>query len=100
MHELDARHLLAEHLELADLVVEPADVRLGELHAAELLGIVDGDPADVGDRLAAALDAEPLELLEGLGGRADGLVDAAEHAVGAGAGAARRSGRLRSRGPR
>ena len=65
-------------------MVEPADFRLGKLHAAEFLGIIDRDPPHVGDRFAAAFDAEPLELLEGLRGGADGLVDAAEDAIGAG----------------
>ena len=92
VHELDPRHLLAEHLQLPDLVLESADLRLGKLQGPEFLGVVDGDPANVGDRLPAALHAEPLELLEGVGGGPDSLVDAPEHAVGPGRRAAGMSG--------
>ena len=65
-------------------MVEPADLRLFEFQPPQLLGIGDGDPPDVGDGLLAAFDAEFLELLEGFLGRANGLVDAAMHAVSAG----------------
>ena len=63
-HEFHAGRPLAEHLELFDLVFQPADLRLDKFHAAEFLGVVDRDPSDVVDRLAPAFHAQPLELLE------------------------------------
>ena len=82
-HEFHAGRPLAEHLELFDLVFQPADLRLDKLHAAEFLGVVDRDPSDVVDRLAPAFHAQPLELLERLRGSGDGVVDAVENTVSA-----------------
>ena len=81
-HELDARHLLAENLELLDLVVEPADLRLGKLHPPEFLGVLDRDPTDVGNRPAAALHPETLQFVKCRRGGGYGLVHGGEDPVG------------------
>ena len=80
-HELDARRPLAEDFQLLDLVGEAADLRLVELHRAELDRILDRDSADVGDCPAPPLDAEALELKEGLLGGPHRFIDACEDAV-------------------
>src|SRR5690606_24410772 len=80
---------VGDDLELLDLVVEAADLRLLELLAAERLGLLEADLADAGDGLASVLEAALLELALGPGGGADGGVDVGEDAAaGRGGGAA------------
>ena len=55
-HELDAGRPLAERLELFDLVLQPADLRLFHLHRAQLDALVDRDAADVVDDPLAVFD--------------------------------------------
>jgi hypothetical protein len=60
---LDAGHQL-DDLELLDLVVEPADLRLVQLLASPRLGLVGDDPLDDVDDLPPGLDALLLKLQE------------------------------------
>ena len=90
--ELDAGDAVGDDLELLDLVLEPADLRLFQFLAAELLGLLDADLADAGDGLAAVFEAARLELALRLGGGGDGGVDVVEDAALRGRGRCRRRG--------
>ena len=52
--KLYARGSLAQHLKLFNLVLQPTDFRFGKFHTTEFFGVVDGDAANVRDRLASA----------------------------------------------
>src|SRR5260370_42704683 len=80
LQSFDARRLFAGDDELLDLVVEPTDLRLLELLAAQLLGPVDHNTANAFDSLAPRLDAHRLVLLLRGGRGDDGPVDVVKHA--------------------
>src|SRR5262249_40192081 len=71
----DQRNRLAE---LADLVIEPADLGLLELEPTQFLGLIDADLADARDRLAAILQRPGLEHLERGVRSPDGIIDRGE----------------------
>src|SRR5262249_2773739 len=72
-------------LQLFDLVRQPADLRLFQFLAAERLGLLGADLADLRQRLAPVLEATALELALGGGGGIDGGAHVVEDASFGGA---------------
>ncbi len=80
----DAGHEF-EDLELFDLVIEPADFRLGQLHRAPLAGVLFGDRLDQLHDAVAIVHRELHELLLGLACGGNAVVDFRVNAVTSGA---------------
>ena len=76
--EFDARNLVGDHLELFDLVDEPADFSLFQLIAPELLRPVDADLANAGNRLAAVFQTARFKLLLSFDRRGHGFIHVVE----------------------
>ena len=67
--ELHAQRPLAQRLELLDLVLQAADLRLFHLHRAQLDALLDRDAADVPDDAAAIVDRHAAESVRTPRGR-------------------------------